>query len=255
MSTKRILGIAGFGVLIIAAAIAVMLLAPFLRSDNDTVQLPEASAASDSPAETEPGTVDRVVVTRETVQAVVSSLSRQDTYSRQVVIESFWEGGHSADHIEVAVRGGASALRVIPSVGAEKRIVVTPDNLYIWYRGDRYPYVGGVDSVGDGNRTADEYQMLSTYEDILKLDKNYIIEADYTVYEDEFCIYIVYLSPNFGYTIKHYISIDLGLVIAAEEYDETGMLIYRMAAGECLVGEADPALFILPDGTNLLSGE
>jgi len=255
MSTKRILIIAGFGALIIAVAVALMLLTPYLRSDSGTVLLPEASAASENPTESETGAVDRVVVTRETVQAVVSSLTRQDKYSRHVVIESFWEGGSSADNIDVAVRDGLAALRVFSSVGNEKRIIVTPDKLYIWYRGDRYPYIGELDSAGDGYRTADEYQMLSTYEDILRLDRNYIIEADYTVFDDEFCIYVVYLSPNFGYTVKHYISVDLGLVIAAEEYDDSGMLIYRMTAGECITGEADPSMFILPDGTSLLPGE
>ena len=255
MSTKRILLITVFGVLIIVAAVAVMMLTPFLRSDNDAVYLPEATEASETPAISVPDAVDRVVVTRETVQAVVSTLARLETYSRSVIIESFWEGGQSTDQIEVAVRDGVTALRIFPYVGNEKRIVVTPDNLYIWYRGDRHVFIGAVGSSGDGTRTADEYQMLSTYEDILKLDRNYIIEADYATYNDELCIYVVYLSPNFGYTVKHYLSISLGLVIAAEEYDETGMLIYKMTAGECSVGEADPAMFILPDGTNLLSAE
>jgi hypothetical protein len=252
MSTKRILGIAFFGVLFIVAVIGVMLLTTFLSRDNDEVQLPDISAPTERPGEPGTDALNRVEVTRETVQIVVSTLlPRPVTYSRDVLIESFWENGHAAYNINVSVDADFTSLRIIPPVGIEKRIIVTPENLYIWYRGDRAPYIGDHDSSGDEHRTSDEYQMLITFEDILGLDINYIVEADYTIYEGEECIYVVYLSPIFGYTVRYYISIDLGLVIAAEEYDETGELIYRMVAGECIVGEVDPAVFTLPDGTDL----
>ena len=80
-----------------------------------------------------------------------------------------------------------------------------------------------------------------------------IIDAGYTEYNDEYCIYAVYLSPLLGYRRTYFLSLDLGLVIASEEVDSTGTLIYRMIAHDTVTGEADPTDFTLPDGT-LLEG-
>ena len=255
MSTKRILGISVFGLLFIAVAVGVILQGSYHTSDIGTVQLPDTSASTGSPVVTEPDALDRVEVTRDTVQSVISTLSRPDTYSREVTIESFWKDGQAEYSIEVVVRDGATSLRMQPSVGAEKRIIVTPDKLYIWYKGDRTPYVGELGSAGDRNRTADEWQMLSSYEDILALDKNDITDAGYTEYGGRDCVYAIYLSPLLDYTIKYYVSIEMGLVTGAEEYDEAGMLVYSMSAGECAIGDADPAAFILPDGTEAGAAE
>jgi len=252
MSTKRILVIFIIGLLSIIAAISVMLLTSYLNTESDMVQLPNTPAASERPGGTAADELDRVEVNRDTIQAVVSStLTRPGTYSRDVIIESFWEGGQAVFEISVSVADNLTSLRVQPPTGDEKRIVVTPDTLYIWYKDDMHPFVGGIGSGGDESRVADEWQMLVTYEDILILDKSDIIEAGYVEYEDVFCIYAVYRSPLLGNVRTYYISLDLGLVIAAEEVDKDGALIYSMKAGECAVGETDPSAFTLPDGTDL----
>ena len=128
-------------------------------------------------------------------------------------------------------------------------IIVTPETLYIWYAGERTPYIGRADSLGDDLRTSDEYQMLITYEDILNLDRRDITDAGYTQYGGEYCVFAEYRSPYLGNSVKYYVSIELGLLIAAEEYDAAGSLIYRMTAFECLF-DVDPASFLLPDGTS-----
>jgi len=252
MSTKRILGITLFGILFIVAVIGIMLLNLYLNREGDLVELPDMPASADLPGVSEPDTLDRVEVTNETIQAVVSlTLSRPAIYSRDVKIESFWEDGQAEYNISVSVMGDLTSLSVLPPVGVEKRIIITPDTLYIWYKGERTPFIGNLESPGDGYRTADEWQMLVTYEDLLELDINDIVDAGYVEFSGEECVYAVYRSPLLNFTRTFYISLDLGLVIGAEEVDETGEIIYRMSAGGCAVGEADPAVFILPDGTEL----
>ena len=250
MSTRRMIGITVFGVLFIAAVIGVMMLTSYLRHDNDAIPLPVTPISIEPSADTEPDTLDRVEVTRDTIQAIISqTLSRPDIYSRDVIIETFWDGGHALYGIRVNVADGIMSLRISLPSGIEKRIIITEDLLYIWYAGDRTPYIGDIDSAGDGYRTADEWQMLITYEELLELDQKDIIEVGYTEFGGEDCIYAEYLSPLLGYTRKYYVSIDIGLVTGAEEYDETGALVYTMTTGECTVGEADPDAFTLPDGS------
>ena len=252
MSIKRILGITVFGILFIAAVIGVVLLTSYLRQDNDAVPLPDTTLApepSDEPVTDAPGSVE---VTTETIQAVVAELSRPDTYSRAITIETFWEGGSAVYNIVASVAEGMTSLRITPPAGGEKRIIITGDKLYIWYTGDSAIYEGVIGSAGDGYRTADEWQMLVTYEDVLQLDKKDIIDAGHAEWGGKDCLYAEHLSPLLGYTRRYYISIEIGLVTGAEEYDENGELVYSMTAGECTPGEADMSAFTLPDGSALI---
>ena len=252
MSTKRILGIALFGVLFIAAVVGILLPTLYIARESETIALPDALKSSEAPPIMETDALDRVEVTTETIQAVVAMLSRPEKYSRDVKIASYWEGGQIGYDVSVSVAGNMTSLKTASSLGVEKRIIITPDKLYIWYKGDRAPYIGNLDSSGDVYRSADEWQMLVTYEDVLKLDKKDIIGAGYIEYKGEDCVYAKYRSPLLNYTRTFYISLDAGLVAGAEEYDESGKLIYSMEAGELVLNEFDPAAFILPDGTDLL---
>ena len=249
------LGFAAVGVVFIAAVVSIVLLFSFTGHDNRTVPLPEAQAEPETPDNPAPDALIRVEVTRETVQAVVSTLARPAAYQRNLTIESFWEGGHAVYSVVVSVSEGVTALRVAPSVGSEKRIIITPDMIYIWYSGDRFPYSASIGSERDGSRYADEWQMLVSYEDLLHLSANDIIEAGYIEYGNEYCVYASCLATLPGYTRRYYIPISLGLLTGAEEYDERGNLVYSMTAGECAIGIDDPLAFILPDGTNVLFPE
>jgi len=252
MSTKRILGITLFSALFIVAVIVIMLSTLFLRRESDAVTLPDVASSAEAPSIVEQDALDRVEVTTATIQAVVSTLSRPSAYSRNVVVRSFWEGSQAEYIISVSVLDGLTSLRTVPPAGVEKRIVITPATLYIWYKDDKAPYIGDSRSLGDGYRTADEWQMLVTYEDVLKLDENDIIDAGHIEYSGEDCIYAIYHSPLLNYIRKFYISLELGLIIGAEDFDEDGKLVYSMTTDECIIDEVDPAAFILPDGTDLM---
>jgi len=256
MSTKRIVWISVIGVLFILTVIAVMLLTLFFRRENETAPLPEAVISVERPEVTAPDALDRVEVTKDTIQAVIATLSRPEVYSRDVVIKNFWDGGEATFNINTSVMGGLTALKTLTVSGLDKRIIITQDTVYIWYKGEWSPYTGKLDLQSDGYKAADEWQMLVTYEDVLKLNKSDIIDAGYERYDSDSCVYAVYRSPLLGYTRKYYISIepgsnDFGLVIGAEEYDKDGAPVYSMVAGKS-VSDVDPTAFVLPDGTSLL---
>jgi len=252
MSTKRILGISVFGLLVIAVSIGLMLLFSNLERETDPVRLPETPVTEGTQQAPQPDPLDRVEVTKENVQAVISTLERPGTYSRNIRIESYWDGGYAWYAISAAVRDGMTSLRIHPYTGTEKRIIITPDKLYIWYRGDVSPYTGDPESNGDEIRAADEWQMMITYEDLLKADKRLIIDAGYIEYNGEESIFAVYRSPALGYTTTCYISIEHGLVTAAEEHDETGTLVYKMTTDGFVADQTDPFVFVLPNGADLL---
>ena len=258
MSTRRMLFITAFGVLLIAAVVGLMYLPTYLAHDDGVISLPEPSVppngsdagASDSDA------LDRIVVSPGTIQPVIATLSRPDVYSRSIQVGIFWEDDGSAEYsFDISVDNRVTALRSVSPQDEEKRMIITEDTVYIWYRDDTAPFSGRVNTADEWYKYADEWQMLVTYEDILSLDAGGILDAGYVERGGEDCLYIVYLTPLLGYTRTYYVSIGLGLVVGAEEYDESGMLVYAMTSGDTIVGEADPAMFILPDGTDVLNKE
>lgn len=242
------------GLVFIAAMISVLFLYSYFGSGTEPIPLPDIRQVTPPPTAdvSEPDTKGHVEITRENIRAVISTLKRPDTYSREVLIETFWENGKAEYLIKTDVTNGVTSLHILQPSSLEKRIIVTPDTLYIWYEGDKIPYSGEIGSAGNAYRTADEWQMLVHYEELLVLDQNNIVEAGYEIVDGEDYIFVVCLSPLLGYTKKYYVSIDYGLVTGAGEYDETGALVYRMTTGKCLIGEIDPTSFILPDGSLLV---
>jgi hypothetical protein len=251
MSRKRILGIAAFAASFIALAAAILLLTTAGRGSAE-FDLPDTPAHAASP-DAVPGAEDdpaRVLVTPDTVQDVIATLARPASYSRDIMVESFWEGGFAVFNLSAAVSRGAVALRSAAG-GVAKTVVVAGDRLYIWYAGDDAPYTAEL-TDGGALALADEYQMLMTYEDVLALDKSAITGAGFALREGEACVWAEYVSGAFGYRTTCYVSVALGLLVGATVEDgET--VIYRMTAGACDLAEPDPALFRLPGGASALA--
>ena len=261
MSSKRMLGISIFSVLFIAALLVVMQISSIFPRANRVIQLPQSTESTVVGEIIGADALDRIEITRETVVAVISqTLKRPDTYSRVIVVNSFWDGGQANYIINVNVANDMTSMTILPlfnnsadiPADFEKRVITTNDYCYIWHSSDNSPFVQPISSIsGIDYRSTDEWQMLVTYDDMYALDEETITGAGYTEYGGDDCIYVDYITPILGYTGRYYISIKIGLVVGAEEYDETGALVYSMTAGECLVGSIDHTAFLLPDGTDL----
>ena len=249
MSTRRILGITIFGVVFIAVIIGVMLGTSLFVNDNVVIELPGLSEPATEPGPAGNHGLPPVEITAETVQDVIATLNRPETYSRNIIIERFWDGGSAQQHIHTAVVGEVMSLRTNSPEGVERRIIVTADKVYIWYSGDSSPFSSYIGAAGNA---ADEWRAILTYEDVLALTAADIVETGFVQFGGEPCIFIVYRSPQFGYTIRYYVSIDLGLLVGAAGYDRAGELVYRMTVGATTLGEADPSAFLLPDGSSVL---
>ena len=83
---------------------------------------------------------------------------------------------------------------------------------------------------------------------ILALDQERITAAGYEDHEGVYCVYAV-TDDGGGYETRYWIGTETGLLAACERYWE-GERIYRMTTLELSVGQADEAMFLLPDGEN-----
>ena len=251
MSTKRILLITIFSLLLIVIAIGVMLLTSSMRRESTAIALPETPLIAERPGGTTHDALSRVEANRETIQDILSTLTRPQVYTRNVTVESFWEDGSAIFDIDVSVIYPLTSIQITPPIGPERRIIITPDAVYIWEQGDQSVHISVPGAVGAGQLPDDEWQMLLTFESVDMLDKNDIVDAGYIEFEGQLCFFVVHRSPLLGNLRTYYISLELGLVIAAWEYDESGELIYAMSASEALIGETLPGSFVLPDGTEV----
>jgi len=193
--------------------------------------------SSDAPIEA----IRRVEVTPDTVQRVIERLARPESYRRTITIVRYWGESSGQSVVETAVSGDWTRLdetrddltrHVITCAGAES---------WVWYGDSRRVYSGAA------ALTADEEQSIPTYEDVLLLDSTSIAAADYRALEDVNCIYVESAPDDGGYVERYWISVDTGLLAAAERL-QNDALVYAMRGLSVDETAPDATAFTLPGG-------
>ena len=185
--------------------------------------------------------IRRVEVTPETVQRVIERLARPDNYARTLTIERYWSGGSGLTNASVFAAGGWTRVDVAEDGGDTRHVITGNGRSWIWYGSDERVFTGAA------ALSADEEQSIPTYEEILLLDTERIAAADYRTLAEVNCIYVETAPDAAGYVECYWVSVDSGLLVAAERRDGS-RLIYRMTGLEADVGGAEEQDFRLPDG-------
>lgn len=237
-------------IFLIFAALLVSFGRSLFRLDTPEVILPEVNPSASE--DTEPGgegssgPAQTVSVTPETVQHVIATLERSDSFYREMTLEQFWTGGSSLTTVQVWTDRDWTHTRQLLPNGAGRHDLVGPDTAYLWYDGAQ-----AYESLPADLYSADLAQRLPTYETVLSLPRESITDARYEVLDTVPCIYVrVALTPE-GRSQCFWVSVDSGLLVRAELWQEEALL-YRSTA---LTPVQSPcprdALFALPDGTVL----
>lgn len=210
------------------------------------VTLPDTSntqpgGSSSSPADQ---SYLRLEVTPETVQSVIATLSRTDSYYRELTVERFWSGGSSSTGIQVWTDGGWTKVRRATSPGPIRWDLVGPDGAWLWYDSSK-SYV----SIPADDLAADLAQLMPTYETVLALDPEAITDAGYEDRGGLPCVYVQAQGHERGYVLRYWVNIQSGLLVSAET-EVDGELVYRMTAYAAIQSPCPgTAQFSLPDGT------
>lgn len=234
-------------VALMVLVIVLMLVNSLRRSAHIT--LPQESDISDNIQEEgdlDGSALTRVEIRPDTVQAAIATLDRPTQYRRTFRVMQFWSGGSGESEISVAVNGPWTRTDRTQTDSRVRHSLTNGEITYIWYDSEK-DYA----TLAAGSITADQEQMIPTYEDVLALDVEQIAVADYRMASDMKCIYVETAEDPDGYVSRYWVNVDTGLLVAAErlQNDET---IYRM--GE-LSMTSDPEFtddFTLPDGTVVL---
>lgn len=234
---------AGF-VALMVLVIVLMLFNSLRRTAHIT--LPQESDISDSAQEEgdlDGNALTLIEIRPDTVQAAIATLERPTQYRRTFRVMQFWSEGSGASEFSVSVNGPWTRTDRTLADGRVRHSLTDGEVTYIWFDDEKE-----VATLAAGSITADQEQMLLTYEDVLDLEVDEIALADYRMASDMKCIYVETAEDPDGYVSRYWVNVDTGLLVAAERLQD-GETIYRM--GE-LSMTADPEFtddFTLPDGT------
>ncbi len=191
----------------------------------------------------------RVEVTQQTVQKVIATLARPESYYREVTLETFWgEDESETATAQVWVDGGYTRIDTLLPSGTIEHTIVGGEKRYRWYNSDR-EYFQTDASVND----ADLMQHIPTYENILALDRAAITATGYEEKGGLDCIYVEVAEDELGYWERYWVSVERGLLVAAETV-KGEKTVLRMGAYSVEIPVREGAAFVLPDGTVLYEG-
>lgn len=245
---KRNLNWFTWGFMILMVVVVALMLSGILRRDSGIV-LPDTHSTQDTPeedSETDGNALTVVEVVPETVQAAIATLARPEQYRRTVSVQQLWTGGSGTYEVAVTVSGGWTRTdRTMPD-GRVRHTVTGAEESYIWYNNERKVY-----TAPTGTISADHEQSIPTYEEVLELPVEAITAADYRVISGVNCIYVETKEDASGYVRHYWVSVDSGLLVAAEQLLEEEP-VYRMTA--LTLDQTAPSAgdFTLPDGRVLL---
>ncbi len=210
------------------------------------VVLPSLAPMGSAPAQQEAKDYRPVIVDETTVQQVIASLERPQSFSRSITTETLGADGlFGASSATVTVDGGwTHVVSVLP----DRRIgytLVGDGKRYVWYQGD-----AAYQTFDAQERSADLAQRLPTYEDVLDADPEHIIAAGYEESGGLPCIYVAVEVPELGYVESYWVSVDTGLLVHAES-SQDDQVFYRMSGYTVETPAAPDQVFSLPDGTVL----
>ena len=217
---------------------------PALTNSIPEVKLPDLNAAGE-PME-EGGTVLPLDVTPETVQSVIATLDRPESYARTLTVTLFWGESGSAERTIQIWADGDYTQTELTTVGGEKQVrLVDGKTLALWYAGDSVWRERPAEE-GDG----DLAQRIPTYEDVLSLDSEQITEAGYQSRNGHNCVYVQAQTEDGAE--RYWVETATGLLYAAETVSG-GKTVYVMTETALTAPMAENHSFALPDGTVLHS--
>ncbi len=250
---KRRLLVAAIAVTIIVGIFASFGL-PFFSS-MPTIALADELTPSPDGESTNPISPDGnflpISVEPKTVQAVVETLKREDTYYRSLSIEHI-ASKTSTTTVHIWKQGSLEKASMFLPNGTVQNRLSNLERICFWNGGDRSYH-----SVPANREYIDLAQGIPSYEDVLLIDPATILEADYEEKNGQDCVYLLQQDLELSYLISYWISVETGLLVASETQREgDGTVIYRMTETSVRNDissdlEQDPNLFRLPDGTQL----
>lgn len=208
-------------IIIVIIAYLVIVFGP--ADNSHVISMP--SPAVESGGNTNNDSINRVEVSPETVKVALGTLARPESFSRTYTIKSYWDGGKSESSLNYWQNVGNIRLSISQD-NTVKNILIRGSDLYVWYDGTYGVWKSKL-SESNISKEVDAFSSLITYEEIMDIPQENIIDAGYGEHSGQPCIYVKYKSGVLNYVNHLYVSVDTGLLVSTEKFDGD-KLIYSM---------------------------
>ena len=232
---------------IIFIPIVVLLVVVFVVMRNTTPLVNTPSIVLPEPASSQQPLEDastKIELSADNVQAVVKSLDKQESYMSTFNVTSYWTGGQATSAMTVWKRGNDFRVGWDQN-GVVKNTLISDGTMYTWYN-DSPELVFSASLSSPSSRYADSFARLISYEELLTLPSDSILETGYVDKLDTPCIYVSYVTNGYSnYVNQIYVSVLSGLPVAAEIY-EGDSLIYSMESSSSDLSTPKDDIFVPP---------
>ncbi len=176
----------------------------------------------------------------------LETIDKPESYSSSYTVELFWLGGSETYSVSSFVRG---ELIHVSAAGSSytKDVILSDENYYIWYSDDSALIKGGRGELLRRREIEDAVLMSGSYRNLSELPPENILKAEYSPFGSEYCIHISANEGSLGYRHEYYISLDTGLLLLNEVYDDNS-LVYRLTLSGAKLSAPDDSCFLLPNG-------
>lgn len=243
-------------VLLVLAILLVFFLGTRSGKGNETIVLPDPPQEVAAPEETEETPVDDFVqVSTENVRAILENMSRPSSYHQIYTVTVGADETQAVHVVELWVNG--DLLHAEISDGLQTKSVITDgSSAYLWYEGDEQALFLPLEETV----AAEDLLGLISYDYLLSLTPEQIIDADYLVLEDPQQIQCLYVCSQDAESVasRCWIDLETGLLYKADILEMSKQVYTLWQNSFELLAEEDEAFhdrFRLPDGTVAFSTE
>jgi len=186
--------------------------------------------------------LEAVTVDRTNIKKLIGAMQRPESYHVVVGTTLYHSGGQMTTGADGYVSEGRYKT-VIYDMGGALHSLIYGEDVYIWNQSSTGVYTGKA-----GSFSGDDSLWIPTYEKVLALEDAAILSADYALYGDYYCLVVETRDPLSGNRILYYISVEHGLLVGAQSFEEEN-LVYALTAEVLPLTEDPNVVFRLPDGT------
>ncbi len=223
----------------------------FKKAPSNLIVLPSDDA--ETIADNNLALLSKVEISKTNFQQVIASMSRPANVTYLVSSTITYDSNTASTYqTQVWNKDGYSKMMQTNTKSNTIRYSVTGENKYFtWAEGSNtLLYAGPL-----GDFTADDMQLIPTYESLALIDPNDVMDVETWINEDQNCIFIRTLEPTLDYINEYKISMENGLLTSFETMKRDQTKVFEMQLTSVNIGTVDDTMFVLPDGTDCRSVE
>lgn len=223
----------------------------FLFADGSgeqyTITLPGQGSAVIDPSpeigQNNRGQMQMVEIDQTNIQALLQSLQRPEDYQLQSETTYFYNGSYSTmKSLLWKEKANVRISQTGVDENTDLQILMTDKWVYLWNADNT------VTRFEKQARDADLYRRTPTYEDLLKLPAEEVLEGRVVELEEQLCLYAKTKDVLTGEIEQWYILAENGLLLYADGTLD-GQMTYQYRTTELKLELEGQNLFLLPDGT------